>query len=314
MSRGNFFSGSPWDGSRPTARMAGAPRPPRPRLGSIQNGCIVPGTQERPVFQLNPTTKACGVFTMDTSTAAYPDCVKAPEGYYGGGYNGWIPPSCMPAGAPAGGAPSSLPPGFACPTGGGKYTIVDYRTGEIIAENVIQEDWSKYVSDMTVLPPGRTCDDDPRCKPICGTPTPPPTTPTTPTTPTPPPTTPSDSYPSADQCPAGQQWNGSACEAIPAPAPEPEPTTAISPAATQVSPGASVPIVPRPFPTVPMQAPVPISQRVGPSMAPPPVPQKEFSPSQRPACKTVPYKARIFPGATVPTRPDAFGNAQQWTS
>lgn len=346
-------------------RLAGVPRA---RLGRTQpNGCIVPGSGERPVFQYNPTTKYCGVFWMDTSNEPYPECVKAPEGYGGGGFNGWIPPSCMPAEAPpptpaptptptppSGGG---LPPGFACPTGGGKYTIVDYRTGDIIAGNVTEAEWPQYVSDMTVLPSGRTCDDDSRCKPICGTPEPPP-----------------DYYPATGQCSEGQIWNPdtqtceatpatgpqgepptglpSCCRAIPsadgttwwvecqdsrgtqdgdpndqimkdwmaqgcvtspesAPAPTPAPAPApVAPPVTQVSPGASVPIVPRPFSQPPAAGPIPMSPMPLRKVAP----QGQPGPSQRPSCRITPYKKHMFPSTTVPTRPDAFQSTQQWTS
>jgi hypothetical protein len=235
MIRHNFFSSGPWDGSRPTARLSGAPRT---KLGRVQpNGCVVPGSGERPVFQYNNTTKVCGVFSMDTSTEPYPDCVQAPPDYLGGGYNGWIPPGCAPAQAPA---PVPAPAPAPAPE----------------------------PAPPSVQPPGPVSE-------------------------------PPNYYPVSGQCPAGQVWNGTICEAAPV---------------TKVSPGASVPIVPRPFPTVPMQTPVPISARAAPSMAPPPVPQKEFAPSMRPSCPLTPYKTPMFSSKTVPTRPDAFTNKQQWTS
>lgn len=226
MFRRNFFGGEPWGGARPTARLAS------PRLGAAGgNGCKVPGTELRPVFQLNPTTKVCGVFWMDPATTQYPDCVQAPPDYLGGGYEGWIPPGCAPAPAPAP-VPEPVPP--------------------------------------AAQPPGPVPE-------------------------------PPNYYPVSGQCPAGQVWNGSICEADPAPV-------------TRVSPGASVPIMPRPFPSVPLQAPVRISPQAGPTIAPPEVPQKQFAPSQRPSCALTPYKQHMFPGKTIPTRPDAFGNPQQWTS
>lgn len=394
MFRRNFFGAGPWNPARslPTVRMAGQPRA---RLGAIQNGCIVPGTQERPVFNSNPTTKACGVFTMDTSTAAYPDCVKAPDGYLGGGYNGWIPPSCMPANAPPPGV--ELPPGFACPTGGGKYTIVDYRTGAVIAENVIQEDWGKYVSDMTVLPPGRSCDDDSRCKPICGTTEAPSTLPPTVACPmgnglfslvnatdgslvadkiprdqfpkysasvtdlaesqecssdsrcapvcnvstvqppyygeppaVPPCCTPyhgsdgtwmvrcnatkpdatTEGYEGAVSTMDRAHWDA-LCAPATAPATAPAPVT---PPATQVSPGASIPIVPRPFPNAPQPPNLTIRPGPVPNSAPPPVPQKGFAPASiNPSCKLTPYKAHMFAKTTRETRPDKFTDKEQWT-
>lgn len=402
MFRRNFFGQGPWNPARglPTVRLAGTPAPrPQRRMGAIQNGCVVPGTGERPVFQYNPTTKVCGVFTMDTSNAPYPDCVQAPEGYLGGGYNGWIPPSCGPSAPPAP-PPSNLPPGFACPTGGGRYTIVDYRTGALIAENVIQEDWPQYVSDMTVLPAGRTCDDDPRCKPICGTQTPPPTTSLPPTVACPmgnglfslvnatdgslvAENIPRDQFPqysdsvadlaegsecSSDSrcapacnvstvqppyygeppvvpscCTPYQQGDGTwmvrcnatkpdgtssgydgAVSTLPpeyatlcapaaaSPAPAPAPTPAPAPA--PVTPGASVPIVPQPFPNAPQPPNLPIRPGPVPNSAPPPVPQKGFAPAAiNPSCRLTPYKSHMFPTTTRETRPDEFPDREQWT-
>lgn len=403
MFRRNFFGAGPWSPARglPTVRLAGAPapRPQRTRLGALQNGCVVPGSGERPVFQYNPTTQSCGVFWMDTSTAQYPDCVKAPDGYPGGGYNGWVPPSCGPQNTPTPPPSSDLPPGFACPTGGGKYTIVDYRTGALIAENVIQEDWSKYVSDMTVLPPGRTCDDDSRCKPICGTTEPPPTTTSLPPTVACPmgnglfslvnandgslvaDSIPRDQFaqytsgatdlPQGGECSSDSRcapvcnvstvqppyygeppvvpscctpYQGSdgiwmvrcnttrpdgttsgydgAVSTLPpeyaslcapaaaAPAAAPAP----APAPAPVTPGASVQIVPRPFPAAPQPPNLTIRPGPVPNFAPPPVPQKSFAPASiNPSCKFTPYKTRMFAATTQETRPDEFTDKEQWT-
>lgn len=107
MFRRNFFGAGPWDRARgiPTARLAG-----RLRLGQPGGvGCKVPGSEDRPVFQQDPTTKICGVSWMSTATTPYPDCVQAPSDYPDGGFNGWIPPSCMPAAEPAQ-IPPELPP------------------------------------------------------------------------------------------------------------------------------------------------------------------------------------------------------------
>lgn len=345
MFRRNFFGSGPWNPARslPTVRMAGQSRA---RLGQGgRNGCIVPGTQERPVFDYNPTTRACGVSWMDTSTADYPECVRAPEGYLGGGHNGWIPPSCMPVEAPPPGG--GLPPGFACPTGNARFTIVDYRTGAIIAENVIPEDFPKYVSDMTVLPPGRSCDDDPRCKPICGTAEapPPPSSSTTPL-----PSTvacpmgnglfslvnASDGSLVADNIPRDQfpQYSanvtdlaeGSECSSDSRCAPvcsvstaqppysDDSPAAADVPATPSVTPGASVPIIPQPFPNAPQPPNLPIRPGLVPNSAPPPVPQKGFAPASiNPSCKLTPYKTRMFAATTHEARPDEFVDKEQWT-
>jgi hypothetical protein len=83
---------------------------------------------------------------------------------------------------------------------------------------------------------------------------------------------------------------------------------------SQVSPGASIPIAPRPFPSAQLQPPIRISPQVRPTMAPPATPQKQFAPSRRPSCHATPYKQHMFPGKTIPTRPDAFTDTQQWTS
>lgn len=402
MFRRNFFGSGPWNPARslPTVRMAGQPRPRvGSRLGALQNGCVVPGTQERPVFQYNPTTKVCGVFTMDTSTAPYPDCVQAPEGYLGGGYNGWIPPSCGPSAPPTPPPSSTLPPGFACPTGGGRFTIVDYRTGALIAENVTEAEWPQYVSDMTVLPAGRTCDDDSRCKPICGTQTSePPATSLPPTVACPmgnglfslvnatdgslvAENIPRDQFsqytsgaadlPQGDECSSDsrcapvcnvstvqppyygdppvvpscctpyQQGDGTwmvRCNATkpdgttsgydgavstlppeyatlcaPAAAP-PAPAPSSAPVTAPVTPGASVRIVPQPFPSAPQPPNIPIRSGPVPSSAPPPVPQKGFAPASiNPSCKLTPYKTRMFAATTHEARPDEFTDKEQWT-
>jgi len=238
MFQRKFFGAGPWDRARslPTVRLAGASRA---GLGKTENqGCVIPDTGEKPIFQYDPETKYCGVLWMSTSSQSYPQCVKAPEGYSHGGLNGWIPPACMPAEAPA---PSPAP---------------------------------------TPTPP-----------PVSAPPPPPPAP-----APPPPAEVPPGYYPTTGQCQAGQVWNAQTqtCVAVPAPTP--------------VSPGASVPIVPRPFSAPPPAAPIPISQprKIA--------PQGQLGPSQRPACKTTPYKKPLFPSTTIPTRPDAFQGTQQWTS
>lgn len=290
MFKRNFFGAGPWDGARgiPTVRLAG-----HPRLGQQGgNGCVVPGTQERPVFQYNPTTKVCGVTWMSPSTTPYPDCVQAPPGYPGGGYNGWIPPSCMPEQAPKTPEPppepppGEMPPGLACPMGNGLFTLLNYATGEIIAENITRDQFSQYTDNVTDLAPDQACSDDSRCAPICNISVVEP---------------PYDGVPPAPEVPAP----------VPAPAPSPAP---VAPPVTQVSPGASVPIAPGPFPSAAPPPSVPIRSGQMPSSAPPPVPQRGFAPATiRPMCQPTKYKTPLFSPTTKATRPDQFVEKQQWT-
>jgi len=166
MFRRNFFGAGPWDGARgiPTVRLAGRPRA---RLGAGGNGCVVPGTQEHPVFQYNPTTKACSVFWIDPG-GSYPDCVQAPPGYPGGSHNGWIPPSCLSEQAPTPSpTPTPKPPGLACPMGNGLFTLLNSETGAVIAENISRDQFNQYADNVTDLPPDADCSSDSRCAPVC---------------------------------------------------------------------------------------------------------------------------------------------------
>lgn len=240
MFQRNFFGAGPWSRARslPTVRLAGAPRA---RLGKAENqGCVMPDTGEKPIFQHDPETGYCGVLWMSTSSQEYPNCVKAPEGYSHGGLNGWIPPACMPAEVPA---PAPVPP---------------------------------------PVPPPVLAPPEPAPAPA----------------PAPPPGTPPSYYPTTGQCQVGQVWNAQAqtCEAAPPAVPLPP-----------VSPGASVPIVPRPFAPAPSAPPIPLSptRKIA--------PQGQLGPSQRPACRTTAYKKQVFPATTAPARPDAFQSVQQWT-
>jgi hypothetical protein len=51
-----------------------------------------------------------------------------------------------------------------------------------------------------------------------------------------------------------------------------------------------------------------------PSAPPPAVPSKSFQPSTRPNCHVTPYKTRMFPQTTTPTRPDDFTEKDRWTT
>lgn len=295
MSRRNFFSAGPLGGSRPTARLAGRPRA---RLGQGGgNGCVVPGTGEHPVFQYNPTTKVCGVFWMDPG-GSYPDCVRAPEGYYGGGHNGWIPPSCMPEQAPTSPEPpvtppapgGGLPPAVACPMGNGLFSLVSYIDGSLIAENISRDQFGQYTSDVTDLASGVECSDDSRCAPVCNV-------------------SMVEPPPYYGEPPDVAETPVSAPVSAPAPTPGP-----VAPPAAPVSPGSSLPIVPGPFPSVPQPPSLPIAPGPIPSSAPPPVPQRGFAPAAiNPSCQSTPYKAPMFSSTTRATRPDEFTEKQQWT-
>jgi hypothetical protein len=67
---------------------------------------------------------------------------------------------------PKGPAVSNNPDGAAGPGQGRRYTLVDYKTGELIKEDVGDEIWTQY--SVSSLPDAWVCD-DPRCKPYCGT-------------------------------------------------------------------------------------------------------------------------------------------------
>jgi len=82
---------------------------------------------------------------------------------------GTAPPPQEPV-PPAGGAPATPAPGqprdvLACPLGGGRFTLLDYVTGELVEQNAGQEAWSKY--SVTSLPEEWACQDS-RCAPYCG--------------------------------------------------------------------------------------------------------------------------------------------------
>jgi hypothetical protein len=330
MSRRNFFGSGPLGGAQPTARLAGQPRPRLAQAGGI--GCKVPGTETRPVFQLNPTTGVCGVFNVTPSTAPYPDCVQAPPDYPGGGYNGWIPPSCAPTSEPTPTPTPGLPPGLACPMGNGLFTLLNYATGEVIAENITRDQFSQYTDNVTDLPADQSCSDDSRCAPICNVSVveppyygEPPAVPSCCTTywdereskwfvqcETTKPDGTSVGYEGAVDTLPAEYWDLCAPAVAPTPAPAPVP---VSPPVTQVSPGAPVPIVPGPFPSAPPAPSIPISSGPMPGSAPPPIPQRGFAPATiSPLCKVVPYKTRMFSPTTVPTRPDEFTEKQQWTT
>lgn len=341
MFRRNFFGAGPWDRALglPTVRLAGAPR-----LGQGGSGCVVPGTGERPVFQSDPNTKVCSVSWMDTSNASYPDCVQAPPGYPGGGHNGWIPPSCMPTGQSAPPPPPTVPsccaltwspgqnkwlvqcnaiderginqnyngdvdgldvqkwealctyaPSGGCPSGqtmiadqcspgaiacGDRLVEVDFDNQKQSYEptgRILAEHWTQPIPSGVHI----VNENDPRClasvSSLVSTP-----------------------YPAPAPAPT----------AAPAPTPAPGPVPIVP--STKVSPGASVPIAPGPFQPMQLQPPVPITPGRMPS-APPPVPNKSFSPSMRPSCAITPYKTRMFPTTTRETRPDQFTENQKWT-
>jgi hypothetical protein len=277
MFRRNFFSAGPWDGSRPTVRLAGRPNIRLGQQGDI--GCKIPGTEIRPVFNRNPTTGVCGVFWISPSTTPYPDCVQAPPEYPGGGYQGWIPPECGGAPAPTPepeptpeieSTPTSPQPSVpsCCQAYWEPSQNQWYATCQAVKDDVGQGyDGPVNTLDIAIWTE--------LCTPVVA---------------------PSDYYPVGGQCPEGQTWNGQVCAPSPEPIPAPAP-----PPVTKVSPGASVPIVPGPFPVAPAPTQVPIAPQ-------------QFGPPMRPACKSTPYKTKMFPSTTVPTRPDAFGNGQQWTS
>lgn len=67
---------------------------------------------------------------------------------------------------PKGPAVSNNPNGAAAPGQGRRYTLVDYKTGELIKADVGDEIWTQY--SVSSLPDAWVCD-DPRCKPYCGT-------------------------------------------------------------------------------------------------------------------------------------------------
>jgi hypothetical protein len=52
--------------------------------------------------------------------------------------------------------------------GDGTFTLVDYATGAIIAQNISRDQFGQYSDNITDLPAGVGCGDDSRCKPICG--------------------------------------------------------------------------------------------------------------------------------------------------
>lgn len=66
---------------------------------------------------------------------------------------------------PKGPAVSNNPDGAAGPGQGRRYTLVDYKTGELIKDDVGDEIWNQY--SVSSLPDAWVCE-DPRCKPYCG--------------------------------------------------------------------------------------------------------------------------------------------------
>jgi hypothetical protein len=67
---------------------------------------------------------------------------------------------------PKGPAVSNNPDGAAAPGQGRRYTLVDYKTGALIKDDVGDEIWNQY--SVTSLPDAWVCE-DPRCQPYCGT-------------------------------------------------------------------------------------------------------------------------------------------------
>jgi hypothetical protein len=84
-------------------------------------------------------------------------CIEpAPDG--SGGCRDVVP-------CPKGPAVSNNPDGAAGPGQGRRYTLVDYKTGELIKDDVGDEIWNQY--SVSSLPDAWVCE-DPRCKPYCG--------------------------------------------------------------------------------------------------------------------------------------------------
>lgn len=321
----NFFGGTPWGSARlmPTARLAGAKRPRKPQLGQLGNGCKIPGTELRPVFDMG--SGFCSVAWMDTSNAAYPDCVQAPDGYQGVPAQGnWISPQCG-GGAPAPG-PEPLPPEpeptptpepipgptptpGPIPDGGeGYYTTEPQDCPAGQAWNVPENKCTPGTFSACRNPDGSWRLFDMATGEYYGSAP--------------------NAYANGVNYPAGvtasvADANGLYCQEhqsgtpvetpVQTPpvsdiSPAPAPAPVIQPV-SQVGPGASVPIVPGPF----QSAPMPTQVRMAPSAAPQMMPQQQLNPI-RPSCQSTPYKSKMFPTTTVETRPDAFTDKEQWNS
>lgn len=154
---------------------------------------------------------------------------------------------------PKGPATGNNPDGAAGPGQGRRYTLVDYKDGSLIKEDVGDEIWSQY--SVTSLPDAWVCE-DPRCKPYCGQQEP---EPAPEPQPAPPPA----------QAPA------------PAPAPEPPPVSEPEgPVPLTIDIQAFTPGGMGPIPAQPLMQPTPIMQpkpaqpvvKAAPAPAPPPPP------------------------------------------
>lgn len=306
MFRRSFFGAGPWDGARvhPTAQLAGAHKR---TLGQGGNGCRIPGTDMKPVFDSNYNgTGACGVVWMDTSNAEYPDCVQAPPDYPGAPADGqWIPPSCasglspVPESEPV---PEPLPePTPTTPPPSDSYYQDSFPVSEQCPAGEV---WTGL--ECKPLPEGRA-------PAACASATKPGmfdlydvdsgaylrTVPA------------SVDYPQFPDEPASMASPGFCDTHSPNQAPAPETTPTPPPASTPTqtlppppAPGAPVPVTPGPFPAPTAPAPVPVIPTGMPG--PMPAPNRSFGPSMRPSCKTVPYQSRPFPTTTYPTRVDQF--------